>query len=339
MPRRPLLAALLAVSATLGGCGRSAPDPVAAAASAPPLPLDEAVARLFVDADAGATRALVVLRAGRPIAERYAAGEGPASRHAGGSLAHCVTALLTGLVIADGRLALDHGAPVAAWQRVGDPRGDITARMLLQMRSGLRPGDETGAAEAQPLRAAPGTRFAFDPGGAAILADLSARALASADTPAARERAVADTLHDRLFAPAGLTTMTPLFDPRGTMVDASASARDWAGLGELIRREGVAGGRRLLPRGWFALLRAASPANPAYGGLVWRNHVDPDGDDLLFARAGPPDLLACAGGGGRFVIVVPSRRLVVARLGETRPDQLDTLRARLLGIVRARMGR
>jgi CubicO group peptidase (beta-lactamase class C family) len=53
-------------------------------------------------------------------------------------MAKSVTGVLIGLLVADGRLRLDEGVPVPAWQRSGDPRGEITLRQLLQMRSGLR---------------------------------------------------------------------------------------------------------------------------------------------------------------------------------------------------------
>ena len=46
--------------------------------------------------------------------------------------------LSIGLLVADGRLRLDESVPVPEWQRSGDPRGEITLRQLLQMRSGLR---------------------------------------------------------------------------------------------------------------------------------------------------------------------------------------------------------
>jgi hypothetical protein len=43
-----------------------------------------------------------------------------------------VTAVMIGQLVADGRLRLNETAPVTAWQRSGDPRGEITLRQLLQ---------------------------------------------------------------------------------------------------------------------------------------------------------------------------------------------------------------
>ena len=56
-------------------------------------------------------------------------------------------AVMIGMLIADGRLALDEPAPIPRWQRPGDPRSAITIRHLLQMRAGL---DHTEAGPVPP---------------------------------------------------------------------------------------------------------------------------------------------------------------------------------------------
>ncbi|RYD39672.1 MAG: class C beta-lactamase-related serine hydrolase, partial [Sphingomonadales bacterium] len=118
-------------------------DSVAAVDTPRPLPALPAAIRaradaLFADADdVGQTRALLVLRDGEPIYERYAAGFGPETKLISWSMAKSITAVLTGFLVADGQLSLDGPAPVAAWQRSGDPRGTIMLRSLLHMSSGL----------------------------------------------------------------------------------------------------------------------------------------------------------------------------------------------------------
>jgi CubicO group peptidase (beta-lactamase class C family) len=61
-----------------------------------------------------------------------------------GGIVRAITAVMIGMLVSDGRCASNETAPVPAWQRPGDPRGEITLRHLLQMRSGLReePGDD-----------------------------------------------------------------------------------------------------------------------------------------------------------------------------------------------------
>ena len=106
--------------------------------------LRAAIDPLFDDDDLGETRALLVMRNGRIVAERYAEGFDPDSRLLSWSVAKSVTAALIGLMVTDGRLVLDAPAPVPAWSQPGDPRGGITLRQLLSMTSGLEHLEDEG---------------------------------------------------------------------------------------------------------------------------------------------------------------------------------------------------
>ncbi len=81
---------------------------------------------------------VVVMHRGTVAAERYGEGFTAETPLVGWSMSKTVTGVLVGMLVADGRLRLDDPAPVEIWQRAGDPRGEITLRHLLQMRSGLR---------------------------------------------------------------------------------------------------------------------------------------------------------------------------------------------------------
>ncbi|GIX20812.1 MAG: hypothetical protein KatS3mg120_2488 [Erythrobacter sp.] len=111
---------------------------VTADAGAPREQLAREIDDLFTLPGLGETRAVVVMADGKLAAERYAPGYGPQTRFVSWSMAKTVTAVLIGLLVADGKLSLDAPAPVPLWQRPGDPRAEITLRHLLQMRSGLR---------------------------------------------------------------------------------------------------------------------------------------------------------------------------------------------------------
>ncbi|MES2491805.1 MAG: serine hydrolase [Pseudomonadota bacterium] len=366
--RLHLVAAFAAPILLLAGCGappERPPAPLSPAALAAVVPrpgvsrarLARAIDKLFADTNAGETRAFVVFYRGRIVAERYGDGYGPDTRLAGWSMSKSITAALIGLLVADGRLRLDESVPVPAWQRSGDPRGEITLRQLLQMRSGLRHteggspvygsdevrmlfldgrDDMAAYAEAQPLEAEPGRKWEYSSATSAILADLAARILSESPDPAQRREAVADYLRARLFTPVGMKSMVGEFDAAGTLVGSSlihGSARDWARFGELLRNHGAIKGAQVLPRGWIDFMTRPSPRNPAYGAQVWLNRPGAHGELQLLQGRAPLSLFACIGHLGQYVLVSPQQKLTVVRLGRSDEAQRTAVLDRLGDIV------
>jgi CubicO group peptidase (beta-lactamase class C family) len=286
---------------------------------------------------------VVLIANGKLAAERYAPGYDKNTRFVSWSMAKTVTGVLIGMLVSDGLLALDEPAPVPLWQRPGDPRSSITLRHLLQMRSGLRHteagdppyqssevrmlfldgrDDMARWAEEQPLEAAPGTKFEYSTSTSVILADIAARALTSSDQPEARRKAVADYLQLRLFGPLGMTSIVPEFDARGTLIGGSlmhATARDWAKFGEFLRRKGRApGGEQLVPQRWIEAMLTPSPVRANYGFHVWLNRPVPEGEDQpLFPDRAPQSLFALIGHMGQYVLVSPTQRITLVRLGHS----------------------
>ncbi|MCB2079306.1 MAG: serine hydrolase [Novosphingobium sp.] len=370
MPTRrlSLILPLLALP-SLWGCGDSAPagpppvsDEAMAAVSKEPgidrEKLARAVDSLFADEDAiGETHAVVVIRGGEIVAERYGDGFSKDTRFLGWSMAKTVTGVLIGLLVSDGRLRLNESAPVPRWQRPGDPRGEITLRQLLQMRSGLRHAEVTDPvgdadtvrmlfldgrddmsayAESQPLEAEPGRKFEYSSASTIILADTAAHALTDRRDPAVRRRIVSEYLRTRLFEPAGMTSMVAEFDAAGTMIGSSmihATARDWGKFGEYLRHGGSVKGAQLIPRGWIDFMKTPGPRNKAYGAQLWLNRPSSEGEDMLFPGKAPEDLFAAIGHLGQYVIVSPGQRLTVVRLGHTEDAKRGALRARLSDLV------
>ena len=372
--RHLLLAALLSAVPALSGCGSSDAPPqpkpltdsaLAAVVAKPGVPREALASRidaLFADPKAGETRALLVLLGGRIVAERYGPGYHENTRFAGWSMTKTVTGVLIGLLVSDGRLQLDTGVPVPAWQRPGDPRGEITLRQLLQMRSGLRHSeasdppyesdevrmlfldgrdDMAAYAEAQPLEAEPGRKFEYSSATSVILADIAAHTLTASRDPAVRRQAVADYLRTRVLEPLGMRSAIPEFDAAGTFIGSSmlnASARDWGKFGEFLRNVGSVKGAQIVPRGWIEFMTTPSPRNPGYGAQLWTNRPQSDGQEVLFPGRAPANVFACVGHLGQYVIVSPNQKLTIVRLGQT-DNQVtgDTgraaLRARLAAIA------
>ena len=364
---RSLILACLLVP-VLSACqdsGPAQPAPLSESALAavdrnPDVPrekLARAIDALFTDPAAGETHAVLIMHGGRVVAERYAENIGPKTRLLGWSMTKTITGLMIGQLVSDGRLRLDESAPVPAWQRNGDPRGEITLRQLLQMRAGLRhtetadpvyasdtvrmlflEGRDNMAAyaEAQPLEDEPGRKFEYSSGTSVILADLAAGALTLQRDPAARRVAVTDYLRARLFEPLGMQSAVPEFDAAGTFIGSSmvsATARDWARLGEFLRNHGSYRGSQLLPRAWIDFMTHPSPRNPGYGAQLWLNRPQPDGDQVLFPDKARRDIFACVGHLGQYVIVSPAQKLTLVRMGHSDEAQRQAVRAHMAEIV------
>ena len=318
-------------------------------AGAPKDQLARQIDDLFTGAGLGETRAVVVMAGGKLAAERYGPGYDKDTRFISWSMAKTVTGVLIGMLVADGKLALDEPAPVPLWQRPGDPRAEITLRQLLQMRSGLRhteagdPPYESSevrmlfldgrdnmakwAAE-QPLEAEPGKQFEYSSNTSVILADIAARALTTSDKPESRRKAVAAYLQIRLFGPLGMTSMVPEFDASGTLIGGSlmhATARDWAKLGEMLRLKGRApGGEQLVPQRWVEAMLTPSPASPHYGFQTWLNRPipgTPASEHPLFPDRAPQSVFSLIGHMGQYVLVSPSQRVTLVRLGHSDSQQ------------------
>lgn len=358
--RLPLILPLLALPSLIAcGSPQAAPEPplpaiaLNAVAKSPGVrreALARAVDRLFSASETEETRAVIVMHDGRIVAERYAPGYHENTRFISWSMAKTVTGVLIGLLVSDGRLRLDESAPVPAWQRPGDPRGEITLRQLLQMRSGLRhteagdpvyESDEVrmlfldgrdamaSYAEAQPLESEPGAQWKYSSNTTVILADIATRTLTASNDPAERRRVVNDYLRSRLFEPLGMKSMVPEYDAAGTLIGGSlmhATARDWARFGEFLRNQGSVNGSQLVPTGWIEFMTTANPRNPGYGAQTWLNRPQPDDDTLPFPGA-PRSAFSMNGHLGQFVLISPAQNLTVVRLGRTLEGQHQPVRA------------
>lgn len=283
------------------------------------------------------TRAVVVVKDGHIIAERYAEAIGPDTPLLGFSATKSVISALIGVLVRQGKLALHQPAPVAAWQRPDDPRHAVTVDQLLRHTSGLALGsslqaslgaafepvnrmkfmetDMAAFAASADLETAPGSVWNYHDGNYLILSKLIRDAAGGA---------AADVLRfarGELFGPLGMHHVTLEFDGAGTPEGSSqmlASARDWARFGMLYLDDGVVGGRRILPEGWTKYSAAPVPnAFVGYGAGFWTNLGDSMGARYRIEHGWPRDAFFARGSIGQYVIVIPSQRLVIVRLGRT----------------------
>jgi CubicO group peptidase (beta-lactamase class C family) len=326
----------------------------AAAPAMEPRAVAAALERAFDEPGGGGrrqTKAVLVARDGRLVAERYAPGVGPDTPLLSWSMAKSVTMALVGVLVRDGRLDPSAPAPVPEWQGADDPRRAITLDQLLRQSSGLAFDETYGAvndvsrmlftrrdlgafAARFPLAAPPDTRWSYSSGTSNLVARIVRDAFRG-DLAAMVRYA-----NERLFDAAGMHSA--LFEPdaSGSFVGSSfvfMTARDWARFGELFRRDGVWRGNRILPEGWVRYATTPTPPAPMrrYGAHWWLNAGNPgDPDDRAWPSI-PSDVYAARGHSGQWVAVVPSARLVVVRLGLSVPDVeavdgVETLIAELL---------
>ncbi|MGH3704030.1 MAG: serine hydrolase domain-containing protein [Agromyces sp.] len=303
----------------------AAPTPEAGAA------LEQAMSRAFgdelaaSDQEALGTRAVVVVKDGELVAERYADGFDAETPQLGWSMSKSVTELMTGMLVQLGVVALgdDHLRP--EWT---DERADITVEDLLRMQSGLE-WDETydlgtpitrmlylepdmGAYVASlPLEHDPGTVQEYSSGSTTLLCSvLTERTGLGADLP-----------RQTILGALGLSSAVFEPDAAGTPVCSSylwAAPRDWAALGQFALQEGEWNGEQLLPEGWMTETLTNvdhdETDDPGYA-MGFRTNVLPDGS-LRWPEL-PDDTYYMSGHDGQKVVMVPSEGLVVVRMGFT----------------------
>jgi CubicO group peptidase (beta-lactamase class C family) len=98
-----------------------------------------------------------------------------------------------------------------------------------------------------------------------------------------------------------------------------ASARDFAKFGLLYLRDGMWDGKRVLPEGWVDFARTPGPGknSDSYGAGWWVSPATGPGKPYpaLIDSGSLRDAFRAQGFEGQFTLVVPSKDLVVVRLG------------------------
>jgi CubicO group peptidase (beta-lactamase class C family) len=154
--------------------------------------------------------------------------------------------------------------------------------------------------------------------------------------PEARHDAMASFIEARLKGPLGLESLFTEYDESGTMLGGAMlhmTARDYGKIGELLRNHGRVRDRQIVPERWIDFMTSPSPANNAYGGQLWLNREGRANE--LFPGEARSDIFAAVGYRGQFVIVAPSQRLTIVRLGNTNEPNMAALRHSLAVLVRS----
>ncbi|MER9136228.1 beta-lactamase family protein [Mesorhizobium sp. M0830] len=293
---------------------------------------DPLIAKLLDDAalTGPGLRAVVVVKNGRVIAERYGAGFSAKTPLLGWSMTKTVNAAIVGTLVKDGKMTFTDKGLFGAWK--ADGRSAISLADMMAMSSGLEFNEDYGDvadvtrmlylepdmarfAESKPLAAEVGKLFSYSSGTAVMLSRLWQDAIG--------DKAKALTWpRTALFEPLGMHSAVLETDEQGTFVGSSylyATAHDWARFGQFLLQSGVWNGSQILPAGFVDWMREPAAASKVYGkGQLW---IEAPGDEenpgAGVAAGLPKDTYWMEGHDGQTVAVIPSELLVVVRLGLT----------------------
>lgn len=285
------------------------------------------------------TRAIVVVKDGQIIAERYGNGFSKDTLFQSWSMAKSVTNALVGVMVQQGKLDIHTLAPVPEWQSPNDPRHAITIDQLIRMSSGLEFSESYGDlgsdvvqmlynrsdmaaySASKSLGAAPDTVWNYASGTANILMRVIR------DTVGGKITDYWAFPRQALFYPVGMNSAIFEPDASGTFVGSSymyATARDWARFGLMFAQDGVWNGKRILPEGWVDYSRTPTPPSGGqYGGMWWLNAGEPGKPETKEWPDLPDDIYYASGHDGQSVVIFPSQNVIVVRLSVSRNGAWD----------------
>lgn len=283
------------------------------------------------------TDALLVIRDGQIIYERYAGPTKASTPHLTWSVSKSLLAATLGVAYGEGRFKLSEAAatyypPFAAhpevklghlfnwasglnWQEdyeYAPLNSSVVAMLYTRGRA-----DMPAFVASHQGEATPGSRFRYSSGDSNVLS-AALKGMVGA-------KAYADYPWTALFEPLGITSAVWETDASGTFVGSSyayMTARDLARVGLLMQRDGRWGERQLLPKAWVEFNRTAFaayqplPGEAVPGGHWWLNQAVA-GAAKPWADA-PADSFAALGHWGQALYVLPSAGLVIVRYADDR---------------------
>ena len=271
------------------------------------------------------TTAVVIVKDGKIIAEKYREGFDQNTSQRTWSVAKSIAVSIIGAGVEKALIDVEEPVGLANWSAPGDPRGDIKVSDLLHMASGLDNGpagnrtDNVYFGGGRVIDHTVTRRLVVEPGTRWFYANndtmLAMRAL--------RERIGDDEAFLRfpfeaLLHPIGMRNTYPETDWNGDFILSSqvwTTARDLARLGILYLNDGVWEGKRILPEGWAAYVATPAADEPksrgdapalGYGAQFW----------LYDERHGlPAGSYAARGNRGQYLMIVPERNVLIIRRG------------------------
>ena len=266
------------------------------------------------------TRSVLVIYKNQIIAEEYASGIDKNSLHLGWSMTKSVVSTMYGILQNQGKLSITDKAPIDAWK--DDERSKITINNLLQMNSGLEWVEDydnisdvtkmlflaTDMPKIQiekPFAGKPNESWNYSSGTSNLLSGMLRNYFKT-------HQEYLDFWYVDLIDRIGMHSMLIESDLAGNYVGSSygwATTRDWAKFGLLYLHKGNWNGDQVFDTAWTDYVaKPTATSNGEYGGHFWLNSegVYPDAPTTIFSANGYQ---------GQRVFIIPSKDLVIVRMG------------------------
>lgn len=257
------------------------------------------------------------------IAEKYLGDYNEHTMFHGWSMTKTVCGALAGILFDEGRIKLDSPVDISEWS--GDDRKNITLRNVIQMTTGLdwyenyftisdatvmlmQSDDMLSSVVESKLANEPGTVWNYSSGDANLLSGIIRNEIKNDD----KYHAFA---YKELIYRIGMLNTVIETDASGLFVASSysyGSTRDWARFGLLFLNNGIFEGDTILSEEWVNFMKKATPASDgSYAATFWRKEPSPENalKDI------PEDIFFADGFLGQRIYIIPSKKLVVVRMG------------------------
>lgn len=276
------------------------------------------------------TAALIVLKDGAVAYENYWLSGGQDVPWLSMSVAKSFLSAAIGIAVAEGHIeSIDQPITDYVPELSQSAYGGVRIKDVLQMSSGARWNEDysdinsdinrlgriialggtlddfvAGIARAEP----PGTRLHYNSADTQALGMLLARATG---------RTVTDYMAQKLWQPLGMQSngywLTDEQDMEMVFFGLNATARDYAKLGELYRKEGVWRGQQIVPRDWVRA--SVTPDAPYLHYGASGNAIFPLGYGYQWwVLDGDQGEYSAVGVYNQFIYVNPAERLVIVKL-------------------------
>lgn len=237
------------------------------------------------------TTGFLVLKDDQIVFERYLQGRKPGDSLLSASMSKSILAMLVGVAVKEGKLALDERISAVLPDFKGSAFADDTVEDLLRMSSGaalfnsFEPGADSDNRAVNPLiyprqnvreylarkkeRAeAPGTAFKYNGAQTALLGAVLAQRMGGKN--------LTGYLEEKLWIPMGAEAkgywIKNYHGEEGVQGQFAATLHDYARLGYLVMNQGSVDGKEVVPADWIAKMTELrrdkpQPAHPPYYGL------------------------------------------------------------------------